>query len=231
MIERYSISASPAALTERFGVDVPGYYAPRYNAAPTQLLPVITADSPDGVSLFYWGRPPGWAKNKSLSERIINLPRENLPERPVLKKAMMKYRCIIPADGFYCWKKIGKKTAVPYRIIAREPVFSFAGLWEEFEDENGNVVHTFIIITTPTPAAIAKITERVPVMLTSSEEKIWLKNTAQEQDLIKVLNRKEDEGLTYYTVSPRIGEVDLDVPSLLTPTPPADQFGNLTLFD
>jgi putative SOS response-associated peptidase YedK len=116
MIERYSITTSAKDIRERFSVDVPDYYKPHYNAAPTQLLPVITTGS-KGISLFYWGLPPDWAKNKSVSEKVINLKAESLREKPSLRKAMLKKRCIIPADGFYAWKKIGKKTMVPYTVM------------------------------------------------------------------------------------------------------------------
>src|SRR5687767_2573750 len=105
MIERYSISAPAERIAERFSADVPDFYKERYNAAPTQLLPVITTGSPAGVSLFYWGTSPEWSKNKTLSERSINLRAENFAEKPALKRALRKNRCIIPADGFYAWKK------------------------------------------------------------------------------------------------------------------------------
>jgi putative SOS response-associated peptidase YedK len=231
MIERYSISASSQQISERFAAEVPAYYSPRYNAAPTQLLPVITSGAPQGLSLFYWGKPPLWAKNKSLSEKIINLQKESLLERPVLKKALMKFRCILPADGFYAWKKVGKKTAIPYRCVADQPLFSFAGLWEEFEDETESVVHTFTIITTLANESVGKITDRMPVILDKKGEHIWLNNASTESDLIEILTAYPSEKLNLYPVSPRINDANVDVPSLLIPTPPADQFGNLTLFD
>ncbi|MCU0359047.1 MAG: SOS response-associated peptidase [Cyclobacteriaceae bacterium] len=231
MIERYSISALPSDLETSFSTDVPDYYHPRFNAAPTQLLPVITSENPEGLSLFYWGRPASFAKNRSLSERIINLSLEHLLERPVLKKAMMKFRCIIPADGFYAWKKVGKKTAIPYRIITNKTLFAFAGLWEEFEDEGGEVVHTFSMVTTHSTESISKITDRMPVMFTQGQEKIWLSKTATEQQLLEVLRHAQPESMSYYPVSPRIHETKFDAPSLLIPTPPTNQFGNLTLFD
>src|SRR5262245_2760529 len=133
MIERYSITAPADRVRERFSVDVPAFYRARYNAAPTQLLPVITSTAPQGLSHFYWGTSPEWSKNKTLSEKIINLRNESLDEKPALKRAMMRTRCIVPADGFYAWKKVGKKTSIPYRFtLASQELFSFAGIWEEF---------------------------------------------------------------------------------------------------
>ena len=120
MIERYSITASPTKIKQRFNTDVLETYAPNFNSAPTHLLPVITSASPQGISTFYWGTSPEWAKNKTLSEKIINIRTESILEKPMLKKDMMKNRCLVPADGFYAWKKVGKKTSIPYRMVAND---------------------------------------------------------------------------------------------------------------
>jgi putative SOS response-associated peptidase YedK len=232
MIERYSITATAAQLAERFSIDVPEYYKSRYNAAPMQLLPVITSSSPNGLSLFYWGTSPEWSKNKMPSEKNINTRTESLDDKPAIKRAMMKTRCIIPADGFYAWKKVGKKTSIPYRFvfINREP-FSFAGLWEEFEDTDGNEIQTFNIITAPSNALVNAVHDRMPVILTRQSEKIWLNAASEEADLLKCLEGSPSAQMSYYPVSPAIGNMDKDVESLIIPTPPADQHGNLTLFD
>lgn len=232
MIERYSITASAGKLEQRFGADVLDTYSPNFNAAPTQLLPVITAASPQGISTFYWGTSPEWSKNKTLSEKIINIRSESILEKPVLKKRMMKNRCIVPADGFYAWKKIGKKTSIPYRLVANDQdLFSFAGIWEEFEDTNGNELHTFSIITVESSGIIATIHERMPVIFTRDQEEIWMDNHSTEDDLIRLLLPYLPEKINHYPVSPRINNANTNVPSLIIPTPPADQFGNLTLFD
>ena len=110
MCNRYSITATSDQLSTRFQVDIPpAFYKPNYNAAPSQLLPVITSDSPQGVSLFYWGLPPERAQNKSISERIINLRAEAIQEKAIYKKSLRAHRCLIPADGYYTWKQLGKK--------------------------------------------------------------------------------------------------------------------------
>lgn len=232
MIERYSITATSSKISDRFETEVLENYTPHYNAAPTHLLPVITVNAPHGVSTFYWGTPPEWAKNKTLTEKIVNVRAEAILEKPMLKKGMMKNRCIIPADGFYAWKKVGKKTSIPYRVITNDQeLFSFAGIWEEFEDTDGNELHTFSIITTPSNAMVATLQERMPAILTKDMEKIWLDVHSTESDLMKVLVAYPTEKMSNYPVSARINNANTNVPSLITPTPPVDQFGNLTLFD
>lgn len=231
MVDRYSLTLSAAALAERFSVEVPEFYKPRYNAAPTQLLPVITRGSA-GISWFYWGRPPHFAKSKNLAEKIINLSAETLLERPVLKKMLMQNRCIIPADGFYVWKKVGKKTAIPHRVteVAHKP-FSFAGLWEEFEDDNGSMVHTFTLLTIQANELIQPVHEKMPVIFDSVQERIWLNTASTEIELNNILKTYPPNKLGIYTVSSLINHPDKDHPSLILPAPAGDQFGNLTLFD
>lgn len=232
MIDRYSITVSANAIRERFLVDVPEFYRSRYNAAPTHLLPVITNSNHKGVSLFHWGSSPEWSKNKMPSEKSINVRLENFDDKPALKKALRKNRCIIPADGFYGWKRVGKKTAIPYRFVlnTRDP-FAFAGLWEEFEDTEGKEVHTFSVITHTANELVALVQDRMPVILTRQAEKIWLDNVADESTLLSLLGSYPAAGMTYYPVSPQINDRDADFPSMIIATPPADQHGNLTLFD
>jgi putative SOS response-associated peptidase YedK len=232
MIERYSLTVTADKIRERFSVDVPGSYKQRYNAAPTQLLPVITSADPAGISTFYWGTSPEWSKNKLPSEKMVNVRAEALAEKPALKRAMMKMRCIVPADGFYAWKKIGKKTQIPHRFLLKDSeVFSMAGIWEEFDDEEGNSVHTFMIMTVAANETVTTVYDRMPVMLDKESERIWLDQQATESDLTKLLIPYASSKISMYTVSPRISEIEHDLPSFILPAPPADQFGNLTLFD
>jgi putative SOS response-associated peptidase YedK len=232
MIDRYSITASPAVIRERFSVDVPDFYHPRFNAAPTQLLPVITSAAASGLSLFYWGTSPEWSKNKVPSEKMINVRAESLDEKPALKKALRKNRCIIPADGFYCWKKVGKKTSIPYRFILhnKEP-FAFAGLWEEFEDTEGNEIQTFMLFTQASNSLVAQVQERMPVILSRQDESLWLDPATTDDSLLAMLTSYPAGSMTHYPVSPGISDTKLDLASLIIPTAPADQHGNLTLFD
>lgn len=231
MIDHYSITASSSEISERFSVDVPDFYRAHYNASPTQVLPVITCASPEGLSSFYWGTAPEFAKNKTLGEKLVNLHAEDFREKPTLKKALRTHRCIIPADGFYGWKKVGKKTSIPYRFVLKsQAIFSFPGLWEEFEDAEGSQIQTFAMITLPPDDAGTALPDRMPVVLSAQAEKIWLAKDSSERALLDVLSAKTSE-MNYYPVSPRISQKDVDVPSLILPTPPSDQHGNLTLFD
>ena len=233
MIDRYSISASAQTLAHRFAVDVPPHVKPCYNACPAKLLPVITHHCPQGVSTFFWGLVPQWAKAKAPAEKLINTKAESILEKPALQKKLLNYRCIVPADGFYAWKKLGKKTSVPYRFFLKdEPLTSFGGLWEEYEDEHGEVHHTFSIITVPSLPVVAKVGERMPLLLKEDDQRLWLNKETSLDTLLKIMITPDPAlQLDSYTVSPQIKSANTNDPSLLLPAAPADQFGNLTLFD
>jgi putative SOS response-associated peptidase YedK len=232
MIERYSITASAEKILERFGAEVPEHYAPHYNASPTQLLPIITQSAPTGISTFYWGISPEWSKNKTPGEKLINTRLEAIQEKTSLQRSLMKNRCLIPADSFYGWKRAGKKTFIPYRFVCTDQeLFSFAGLWDEYEDTDGNEIHTFSIITVPSNKLVEGIQDRMPAILDKKLEAAWLSPEASPSDLINLLQAYPIKSMNHYPVSPRISDSKTDVPSLIIPTPPADQHGNLTLFD
>lgn len=232
MCTRYTIVAKAEEVATRFHVDVPDYYKPHYNAAPAQLLPVITMDSPEGVSQFYWGLAPERSKNKAISERIINTRIESILEKPVLKKVLKNRRCLVLADGYYEWKKLGKKTIVPHRVVRTDRgLFAFAGMWEEYDDEYGAAFHTFSIITTEANSLVKTLHDRMPLILSPENEASWLNKNTSEQELERIMQKPYAlELLDFYSVSPRINSVDVDLPSLIQPAPPADQHGNLTLF-
>ena len=229
MIDRYSLTAGADKIGAFFSIDPHGLERPRYNAAPAQLLPVITMGSA-GLSHFYWGTAPEWSKNKPISEKIINVRVEQVNERPTLRKQLKKSRCIIPADGFYGWKKIGKKTAVPYRVeLKPKGLFAIAGMWDEYDDEEGNMIHTFMMVTVLSTGSVAEISERMPAILTQDEIAIWMNSESSEEQLLPCLHAFDGK-FESFSVSPRIADPNADDATLIIPVPPADQFGNLTLF-
>jgi len=232
MVNRYSLAASAEQLTERYAIEISPAYQPNYNASPSQLLPIITNTGPQGLSFFYWGLAPQWAKNKTISEKLINARTELFAEKPVMKKNLMQRRCLVLADGFYGWKKVGKKAMIPYRLVLKtRELFSMAGLWEEYDDEQGESFHTFSIITVPSNELISPMAERMPVIIEQSREKKWLSGETSESDLISMLIGLAAIKMDAYTISPRVNSITVNDAALLLPAPASDQFGNLSLFD
>ena len=232
MCGRYTIIAKAIEIEKKFHVIVPEAYSARYNAAPTQILPVITNKNPEGVSFFQWGLVPKWAKDKSIGSKFINARTETITEKASFKNAFKQRRCLVIADGYYEWRRSSKKSRIPYRILLKSrELFAFAGLWEEYEDEDQHLVHTFTIITTSATPSISMIHERMPVILESKSEQIWLNSSSTIEDRLSLLKAYNGQKIEYYTISSMVNSVTNDTPQLIAPTPPADQFGNLPLFN
>ncbi|WP_375583743.1 SOS response-associated peptidase [Cyclobacterium xiamenense] len=231
MCGRYSLTKSKTALENRFASEMLEDFVPRYNIAPSQVVPVITGDSPQGFSHFYWGVTPAFSKNKPVANKLINARSETIAEKLSFKSSFRKNRCLVPADGFYEWKKIGKKTKVPYRFVLHgEELFAFAGIWEQFETENGDTAHTFLILTTTPNSLTAEVHDRMPVILPPDLEAKWLDPHTPENVLLDMLRPYPEKEMMTYTVSPMVNQVANDNPYVIRKTLPMDQFGNYTLF-
>ncbi len=232
MSTRYSISLDQSSIEKRFNVKAGDKYVARFNAAPSQPLPVIANIAPDSISYFHWGQSPGWAKNKAISTKLLHVDIQILNEKASLRRAMQQRRCLVPADGFYVWKNVGRKSKIPYRVVLNsgEP-FSFAGIWESYEDENDQVVYTFKIITIESNVVVEDIQNTMPAILSKQAEKIWMDEDATDEQLLDIFQTKLEASLTKYTVSPKIDMVEIDESSLIQPAPAADQYGNYSLFD
>ncbi|MDP2721801.1 MAG: SOS response-associated peptidase, partial [Bacteroidales bacterium] len=138
-----------------------------------QNLPVITNAEPGKLSFFKWGLVPFWAKDPKIGNKLINTRAETILEKPSFKAAFTRRRCLIPANGFFEWKKEKQKT--PFRIFLKnEDLFAMAGLWETWQDSKNKVLHTFSIITTAPNPLMKTIHDRMPVILTREHEKVWL---------------------------------------------------------
>jgi len=141
-----------------------------YKIAPMQDVLVVRAD-PGGsgrmLAMLRWGLAPYWATDKKIGYSLINAKAETVAEKPAFREAFAKRRCIIPAEGFYEWKKLDAKTKQPYAIVMRDrSVFGFAGLWERWKDKaTGETVQSCTIITTEPNEVRAPIHNRMPVIL------------------------------------------------------------------
>lgn len=214
MCGRFSLTVNEAELNEFFetsGGDAP--YIARYNCAPTQMLAVITNENPRKLSYFKWGLIPGWAKDPSIGNRMINARAESINEKPSFRSVLGTKRCLIPADAFYEWKQNGDK--VPYRIFLKNSrLFALAGLWDYWRAPDGSIVHSFTIITTGANTFMQNIHDRMPVILRHGEEKLWLGQQSAD-DLLKLLKPYPSDEMDAYPVSKLINSPKNDSPEVL----------------
>lgn len=184
MCGRFSIVSSKESIEARFDVIFDDdHYRSVYNAAPTQLLPLITNIEPNKVSFYKWGLVPFWAKDQSLASKMINARSETILEKPAFKNLMKRKRCLVLSDGFYEWKQHSGGKKQPYRITLKDnALYAYAGLWDEWSESEGKKVNTFTIITTQPNELMKSIHNRMPVILNREDEKKWIdKNTEIEQ--------------------------------------------------
>lgn len=146
MCGRFTITNERELIERRFGATFDdAFFTPRYNAAPSQSLPVILNTDPTTIKPLIWGLRPRWFKQIATGEGLINVRAESLREKPTFKNDLRKHRCLVLADGFYEWKKNDGRRKTPYRIqLTTGELFAFAGIWEENEDTEADVrTHSF----------------------------------------------------------------------------------------
>ena len=216
MCGRYSFSKLSTEVEKRFKIQIDGNtYVARYNCTPGQNLGIISNAEPHKLQLAKWGLIPSWAKDSKTA--FINARAESLDEKPAFKDAFKTKACLIPADGFYEWKP-GDKNKIPYHICLKSrEIFSFAGLWSEWENpENGKLIRSFTIITTQANKLIQSIHQRMPVILPHHLEKEWLENT-NKKDLQKMLQAYDGAKMEVYEVSRHINNIDSKGAKLIEP--------------
>jgi len=217
MCGRYTLAAGPDELVEAFDVPPPTFdLEPRYNIAPSQAVPVVAEDRHGRrMGLLTWGLVPGWADEPGPG--VINARSESVARKPSFREAFERRRCLVPADGFYEWKKEGG-AKVPYWIRPRAGgVMSFAGIWERWSRPGAEPRHTFAILTTDASADVAPIHDRMPVVIEPEDRNRWLDRNARADEIAGLLHPARDGSLVSHPVSTRVNRPAEDDPGLIAP--------------
>jgi putative SOS response-associated peptidase YedK len=239
MCGRYSLFAPREDIERRFDAEFSFEFEPRYNAAPSQDLPVITGESPGTIQRMEWGLIPSWAEDRTAHSHI-NARAETLAEKRSFADAYESQRCLVPADGFYEWVERsadgseggGKQ---PYRVaLPDDDLFAMAGLYERWEppqrqtglgefgassgkDDAGgedDLVESFTIVTTEPNDAVADLHHRMAVILDPAEESTWLRGSADE---VSTLLDPYGGEMRTYPVSSAVNSPSNDSPELIEP--------------
>lgn len=215
MCGRY-ILQQPERIKERFKASNEVEIKPNYNAAPGQLMPVIVRNSPNRIALMKWGLVPSWAKDPKIGYKMINARSEGIQDKPSFRHAIKTQRCIVPASGYYEWKKEGKEK-VPYLFrLKEEGLFGFAGLYEHWHDGQGNEIDTFTIITTSPNELAAEVHDRMPAILRKEDEEEWLDpNVTDSGQAVRLLITFDNDRMESYPVSAKVGSPSYNDESLV----------------
>jgi putative SOS response-associated peptidase YedK len=200
MCGRFTQRKDIVKVAEYYGSDEDSVDAePRYNIAPQQMVQAVTSDR--RIVSLKWGLIPSWAKDPKIASNLINARAETLQEKPSFRSALSKRRCLIPADGWYEWKKVSDGKQPYFFRRLDDGLFSFAGLWEEWRQPDGEIVKTCTIITTEPNELTAKYHHRMPAILKRADENHWLDSAARVPDLVQLLGPYSADELEVYPVS------------------------------
>ncbi len=202
MCGRFSLSQGAEAIAEVFDLAEVPNLEPRYNIAPTSLVPTVLCASEHSdrqLRLLRWGLIPSWAKDPAMGARLINARAETVAEKPSFRTAFRHRRCLVVADGFYEWQRQErKKQPFYFRLQDRQP-FAFAGLWEHWEAPDGKVIESCTILTTEANELLRPIHDRMPVILDRKDYDLWLDPAVQNAEPLQQLLRpyKADAMMSY----------------------------------
>ena len=218
MCGRFTLVASPEQLAERFQIsEFMIDLVPRYNIAPSQMIPAIISDQGERrLGFLRWGLIPSWAKDEKRSFQMINAKSETIRQKSSFKNLVFRKRCLIPSDGFYEWQT-NPEGKQPMRIrLKGGKLFSMAGLFDTWVSREGQKIHSCTIITVPANQLISPIHDRMPAILTPEQEDIWLDREEQDgEELQKLLQSFGSDKMEYYPVSPIIGNFRNDFPACI----------------
>ena len=217
MCGRFTLSQPAEVIASIFQLDEVPKLEPRYNIAPTQLVPTLhkSEQHEREFQMLRWGLIPSWAKDPAIGAKLINARAETVAEKPSFRSAFRHRRCLIIADGFYEWRRQeGKKQPFYFRLLNGQP-FAFAGLWERWQDPNGERIDSCTIITTEANEILQPIHDRMPVILNPYDYDLWLDPNQNSSQLIQLLQPLPSNAMTSYPVSTKVNKPTNNTPELI----------------
>lgn len=236
MCGRYTLALPLSRIVDAFRVSqvTMEEWPPRYNIAPTQAAPAVVRDGEGErrLGLLRWGLVPGWADDPSIGNRMINARAETAASKPAFRNAFRRRRCLVPADGFYEWRKpdSGKGAKTPFHIRRAdgEPL-AFAGLWERWRprtgegEGGGEPLHTFTLLTTAASEWMKPLHHRMPVILEPEEWADWLDEEAEPEALESLVQAPRHPPLEAVEVSTRVNSPGNDDEGCVEPVPDGER--------
>lgn len=224
MCGRFTLRTSASQLAQFFELCREPELAPRYNIAPSQLVAAIRFEedrTPREMVMLRWGLIPSWAKDRKIGNRMINARADTVATKPAFRAAFKRRRCLIPADGFYEWKKLDAQQKQPFYITRPDGgPFAFAGLWEHWQGEAGPAVESCTIITTEANEVMEELHDRMPVILDEADYDRWLApGRGDREKLLSLLRPCPHDVLRFIPVDTLVNNPRNNVPACIEPAP------------
>ena len=190
----------------------------RFNIAPGNEMPVIVGGETRELALMQWGLLPHWTRSSQKAPRPINIRAETLSEKSSFWALLQERRCLVPASGFYEWKKEGKRNIPFYFYLPETPLFAFAGLYDLWVGPDGTGLSTYSILTCEPSPDFAKIHNRMPVILSRAGEDRWLSpGSLPEVEIASLLAPFPAGNMASYPVLPLVNSASVDDERLIRP--------------
>jgi putative SOS response-associated peptidase YedK len=218
MCGRFAQRKPSKIVAKTFNVEVPELQ-PRFNIAPTQDILAVREgqDAREAVRLR-WGFIPSWARERPAGAGLINARSETVAEKPSFREPFKRQRCLIPADGFFEWQRLGGKKQPHFFRMSDDALFAFAGLWDSWRDEKGDVVESCVILTTTPNELLSTVHDRMPVILAPQDYDLWLdKGVTKPEHLSPLLRPCRAERMRSHSVSLLVNDVLNDEASCIEP--------------
>ena len=221
MCGRFALHANPDVIALQFGLGMVPDVKARYNIPPSSNILIVREDREKGriADKYKWGLIPGWAKDPSIGNKLANARGETVAEKPSFRAAFKRWRCLVPASGFYEWKTVAGKKYPYYIRPAGDELFSFAGITELWKGPEGPV-HTVSLITTGTGLneVMREIHDRMPFIVPVEDYAAWLDPTNVDVEALKGLIRSYPAGrMRAHPVSTRVNAPKNDDGELIAP--------------
>jgi putative SOS response-associated peptidase YedK len=218
MSGRFTLSAPPDAVADLFGLADAPDLPPRYNIAPSQPVACVRGGRSWTLDMLRWGLIPGWANDAKIGHSLINARAESIAEKPAFRAAFRQRRCLIPADGFYVWAHRGVAARAFHVRLSDYAAFAFAGLWETWVQPGCGPLETCCIITTMANDVVARVTDRMPVLIDPGDFGRWLDPAVPSTDeLLPLLRPYPAAEMMTVAVGPLVNSPKNDDPSCLLP--------------
>lgn len=220
MCGRFAITQTAFAYLETVLDAQLGQVAPRYNIAPTSMIPVIRpAEQGYLMEDMRWGLVPSWSKEPVSSFATFNARVETVAHKPAFRNAFRKRRCIIPASGFYEWHTDEQGNKQPYYFRLKEGhEMALAGLWEAWQGKDGSMLHSCTIVVGSANETVGRFHDRMATILPKAHIGDWLNPAENTEYLLALLSQPyTEEAMEAIKVSRKVNSVRNQSSDILLP--------------
>ncbi|MCA1960799.1 MAG: SOS response-associated peptidase [Desulfomonile sp.] len=219
MCGRFVLMSPGGLVAEHFLLPEEPELEPRYNIAPSRQIAAIrlAKDSSDReLVCLTWGLVPFWAKDRTIGYKMINAKCETVAEKPAFRAAFRDRRCLVPANGFFEWKRDSGRKQPYFIYVSEEGLLAFAGLWERWTAPGGDVLESCTILTTCANELVSSIHDRMPVILDPADYALWLDRTVKgPEPLMRLFKPYSAERMMKRAVTGRVNSPSNDDPSCI----------------